>query len=85
MINIEHEFSKWLLELGEKDIPRVLANDDLTVAAMNWIHTESVSAIDMSIKRGIPVSIVLDQTFLGGVTAGFLFREFLAQREVLQL
>lgn len=85
MFNIEHEFSKWLINLQKEDVQAVLVSDDLTIAAMNLIHTESMSSIDSSIKRGIPVSIVLDQTFLGGVTAGFLFREWLAQQEIHQL
>ena len=84
-MELEHEFSKWLVAIGDKEPGAVLKDENLTLAAMNWVHAQSSTAIDVAMKRGIPVGLVLDSTFLMGVTMGYLFREYLAQMEIRQL
>ena len=84
-MKIEQEFSEWVQAMGSKKPPEVLSSENITMGAMNWIHAESVAAVDTAMKHGIPVSMVLDSTFLAGVQLGYLFREFLAQMEIHQL
>lgn len=84
-MKIEQEFSSWLVDVVKRDPEHILNTDKLTLEALAWIQEESTGAVDLAMKRGIPVVAVINSSFLAGVTIGFLFREWLNQEEELPL